>query len=219
MEIRDTKTFARPRNINEFASYDRDGQLTAQRLNALLAANAETARQKAMFRSDREKLEADLMKNPLPLNKTFSYFGLMLGAFPPAALFIRLALDTRIEGWVFGIMFIVNLISAVVGYFSGKLIAKAVREVEKYSWWTMLLLLPFIGLFWGMMAGGAGGVIIFIIGAFFGALIGGVVGSLALPVFTVFHRLLRRGEMIERKHFLPLAFGITLTICSFILGL
>lgn len=172
-----------------------------------------------MYHSDREKLESELMKNPFSLDKTFSYFGLMLGAFPPAAIFIRIVMEGRTETWVFGVMFIVNLISAIVGYFSGKLIAKAVRAAENLSWTKMILLLPFLGLFWGIMSGGAGGIVILFIGAFVGAVIGGIVGSIALPFFTIFHRLLKKGEMIERKHFLPIAFGITFIISGFILGL
>jgi hypothetical protein len=83
----------------------------------------------------------------------------------------------------------------------------------------MILMMPLIGLLWGMISGGAGGVIVFIFGAFFGAILGGIVGSLALPLFTIFHRLMKKGENIELKHFLPIAFGITFIICGFILGL
>jgi hypothetical protein len=160
-----------------------------------------------------------MMKNPLSMDQTFSYFGLILGAFPPAAMFIRFAIDGRMEGWVFGVMFIINLISAVVGFFSGKFVAKAVRAFETLNWFKMILALPFLGLLWGMISGGAGGIIVFVIGAFFGALLGGIVGSVALPAFTILHRLLKKGEMIEVKHFLPIAFGLTFIICGFILGL
>jgi hypothetical protein len=69
------------------------------------------------------------------------------------------------------------------------------------------------------VTGAAGGIFIFIIGALFGAILAAMVGSIAVPAFTIFHRLLKRGEMIERKHFLPLAFGITFIITAFILGL
>ena len=219
MEFRQTQTADRQQNLNQFAGFDRDGELVKQRLNTLLALNAETAREKAMFRTDREKMEAGMMKNPLELEKTFSYFGLLLGMFPPAAMFIRFAIDARVDGWVYGVMFIINLISAVVGFFSGKLVAKLVRLVENSSWASMLLILPFIGLLWGALTGAAGGVIVFVFGAIFGAALGGIVGSIALPFFTVFHRLLKRGESIELKHFLPVAFGVTFIICGFILGL
>lgn len=219
MEIRETETVSRQPNYIEYANYVGNRELVQERLNKLLAINAETAREKAMFRDNREKLEAAAMKNPLSLEKTFSYLGLILGAFPPAAMFIRFAIDGRVEGWVFGVMLIINLISSVVGFFSGKVIAKAVRYFENLNWMTMILVLPFLGLLWGIGAGGAGGIIVFVIGAFFGAILGGIVGSVALPAFTILHRFLKKGEMIEFKHFLPIAFGITFTICGFILGL
>lgn len=222
MDARNTQYANRQTNLDEIANRQKDSEIVRQRLDYLLTANAETARQKAMFKTDREKLEADLMKNPLTTEKTYAYFGLLLGTFPPAAFFTKFAIDSRIafgeEAWIFGVLFIVNLVSAVVGYFSGKLIAKSVRETESYSWRTMCLVLPFIGMFWGMMAGGAGGAIIFIFGAFFGAVLGALVGGVALPIFTIFHRLMKRGDIIELKHFLPIAFGITFAICSFILG-
>lgn len=172
-----------------------------------------------MYASDREQLEAELMKNPLSLEKTFTYFGLMLGAFPPAAMFIRVAIEGKLDGWVFGVMLIINLISAVVGFFSGKVVARAMRNLENKSWSMMLLAMPFIGLLWGAAAGAAGGVVVFIFGALAGAILGGAVGAAALPVFACFHRWLKKGESIELKHFLPVAFGIVFTICGFIFGL
>jgi hypothetical protein len=220
MEHRQTQTADRQQNLNQFAGFDRrDGELVKQRLNTLLAINAETARQKAMYHSDREEMEAGMMKNPLSLEKTFSYFGMMLGIFPPAAMFIRFAVENRLDGWVFGVMFIINLVSAVVGFFSGKVVARMVRLVENSSWSAMILLLPLIGLIWGIVTGAAGGVIVFFFGAFFGAVLGGIVGAAALPFFTIFHRLLKKGESIELKHFLPVAFGVTFIICGYILGL
>ena len=176
-----------------------------------------------MFASGREKLEAELMAHPISSEKAFAYFGILLGALPPAALFTRFMLDTRgfrgEDSWLLGVFAIVSVVSSVVGYFSGKLIAKIVRNLEKTSWTKMLLALPFVGILWGILSGGAGGAVIFIVGAVFGAILGGIVGSFALPVFTIFHRLLKKGDQIERKHFLPLAFGITFIISAFMLGL
>lgn len=63
------------------------------------------------------------------------------------------------------------------------------------------------------------GIFIFLIGAIFGAMIAGAVGGLALPIFTIFHRWLKKGEVIERNQFLPIAMGITFIICALILGL
>ena len=83
----------------------------------------------------------------------------------------------------------------------------------------MVLALPFVGILWGVIAGGAGGAIIFIVGAFFGALLGASVGGFALPFFVIFHRLFKSGDKIDRKHFLPLAFGVSFIISAFFLGL
>ena len=164
-----------------------------------------------------------MIRNPLSTVQAFSYFGLILGIFSPAAMFTRFLIDSKglrsEDVWILGILAIVNVLSAVVGYSSGKLIGKIVREVEGYPWWAMVSLLPFIGMFWGIMTGGASGIIILVIGALFGAVLGGAVGSVALPIFTVFHRLLKKGEVIDRRHFLPLAFGISFIVCGFILGL
>ncbi|MBA2493467.1 MAG: hypothetical protein H0V31_02080 [Acidobacteria bacterium] len=223
MESKQTRTVVRQSNFDSFTVYDHDSELTRQRLDALLAINAETAREKNLFNSEREKTEAAMMKNPLSPEQTFAYFGLLLGSFPPAAMFLRFLIDSRglrnDDIWILGIVAIVNIISAVVGYFSGKFIGKIVRELEKEPWLLMVCTLPFIGIFWGILAGGAGGIIIFVIGAFFGAILGGAVGGAALPAFAIFHRLLKKGDVVDRKHFLPLAFGITLIICGFILGL
>jgi hypothetical protein len=198
-----------------------DDATIKQRLAILIDANEETRHRKENFRSDRERLEADLMHRPLDAQKAFAYFGLMLGIFPPAAFFSLFLTRGGIQEkdlWFIGVMLIMNTVSAVVGYFSGKFIGRIVTGLEKLSWTKMILLLPLVGIFWGVMAGGAGGFIFIVVGAIFGAMIGGAVGAIALPLFGIFHRVLKRGDLIETKHFLPLAFGITLTICSFFLG-
>ncbi len=223
MENRNTQTVIRQNNINILENLDGGGELAEKRLNTLLMINAEIADEKALYVSEREKFESEMMKNPLSSEKAFSYLGLLLGTFPPAAIFTKFFIENgslrNDEFWIIGVLAIVNLISAVVGFFSGKLIGKMVRETEKISWWRMLVLLPFIGMLWGIMSGGAGGIIIFIIGALFGAYFGAIVGSIALPIFTIFHRLLKKGDFIERNQFLPIALGITFVICGLILGL
>jgi hypothetical protein len=211
------------RQFNHASLADFDDKLVHERLNLLLETNAEIAREKSAFISEREKLEAGLMKNPLSIEKTFARFGLLLGVFPPSALFTRFFIDSRIlqseDVWILGIAAIVTLVSTIVGYLSGKFIAHTVSELEKLSWSKMLLTLPFIGMFWGIMAGGAGGIIVFGIGAFFGAVFGGLVGAAALPFFSIFHRLLKSSDQIENRYFLPLSIGTTAIIAAFILGL
>ena len=223
METARTQTAVRRNDFIPFADGGENDQLTLTRLDTLLALNAESVREKTSFRSDAERTEAFLMANPLNDRQVFAYFGLLLGMFPPAAIFTRIFVsEGGLRGddfWMIGVLAIVNLISALVGYFSGKFIGKIVGGLEKSSWTKMLLVLPFVGVLWGLIAGGAGGIIVLVIGALFGAAFGAAVGSVALPAFAIFHRLLKKGDVIDRKHFLPLAFGITLIICAFIFGL
>ncbi len=197
-----------------------------ERLNAIITANAGIANDKSRYRNNLEIIERDLMKNPLSSEKAFANFGLLLGTFPPLTIFSSFIWQTIKNHDHENILFItvflifINLICAVVGYYSGKkIISKLVSKTENYTWSTMMLLMPLIGVLWGIITGGVGGIFIFVIGAFFGAIIASTVGSVALTTFTVFHRLLKRGDSIDRKHFIPLAFGITATICAFISGL
>jgi hypothetical protein len=222
MAFSEPETISRQPDIAGFGLEIAEDDATLRRLEILLAENTENARSKRNFRNEREKLEAELMRHPLDADKTFSYLGLLLGTLPPASLFARIIFETRKfrpdDLWMIGVLMIVNIVTAIVGYFSGKLIARMVTSIERYRWLIMVPILPLVGLLWGVMAGGAGGFVIFVFGAIFGAFIGGAVGAIALPLFVLFHRLMKRGEMIEAKHFLPLALGVTLSICSFMLG-
>ena len=209
-----SKTITHQHGTDSFTGFDSH----QERLNAILAANAEIDREKLTFRNQQERVEASLMRHPITTEKAFGYFGLLLGLFPPAAICIQFLKNNPDPGMV-ALLIFVNLICAGAGYLSGRLIGKMVAVIENYSWHKMLLILPLLGMLWGNIAGGAGGIFIFIIGAFFGALFGAIIGSIAIPVFTIFHRLLKRGEMIERKHLLPLAFGVTFVVSAFILSL
>ena len=223
METRNTKTVVRQTEFGSTANFDGNAELINQRLENLLAVNRETASENSLYSSGREKLESELIKNPISTEKAYAYFGLLLGIFPPISIFLKMFLNNGTfrgeDLWIVGVIAVVSLISSIVGYFSGKLIGKTVSELEKFSWLNMLILLPFLGMLWGIFSGGAGGLIIFIFGAIFGAGLGALVGAAALPLFTIFHRLLKSGDMIERRQFLPIAFGVTFTICGFILGL
>lgn len=178
-------------------------------------------RQNEIFSSEDEKLQSKLIKNPVTTEQAYAYFGLMLGTFPLMALFGRFIFESDLradESWVILLLLFVNIVTAVVGFISGKLVGNIVKELEKISWNRMILAIPFIGLIWGTITGGFGGVFLFIIGAVFGAMIGGFIGSLAVPIFTIFHRIFKRGDKIDSKLFLPIAFGITCVISAVILG-
>ena len=191
------------------------------RLNSLLSANADFSRNQSLYHSDKERFEANSLENPLTSETAFSYFGLLLGTIPPAAFFLKFLFESDANNgvfFVFVLMLLVNITTAVVGYFSGKLVGKLVAELEKLPWAIMLLITPFLGFIWGAITGGLGGIFLFVVGGIFGAVIGGFVGVFALPIFSTLHRLLKRGDKIEAKILLPVAFGLTLTIAALILG-
>lgn len=223
MDTRSTTTVLHNPFAEQFTGSFNNSDSVNRRLEILLGANADIRREKTMYRSDRERQEAAMMRAPIASEKVFAYFGLLLGIFPPLVILAKMAANMgpskHGNGWVAMIFFIVNILSAITGYHSGKVVGNVVRNFESRSWTFMLHMAPLAGIAWGIIAGGAGGVIVFGIGAFFGAVLGAAVGAVALPVFVIFHRLLKRGDLIDRRHFLPLAFGITFTICSFILGL
>jgi hypothetical protein len=219
MEHKQTKFYEK--TVFDFANISNQ----SERLTAIINANTQIANDKLMYHNDLEKAERDLMKNPIANEKAFARLGLLLGTFPPMMLFGKFLYEVTFDPTtnpVLPVLFLIfiNIICATVGYYSGKnVISKLATKAENYSWSSMVLLMPLIGVLWGIITGGIGGVFIFIIGALFGAIIASMVGSVALTTFTVFHRLLKRGDSIEQKHFLPIAFGITATICAFILGL
>lgn len=230
MEFARTATAAAERVQYNFDAYtderfaaNGDDALVEQRISELAAENKQAARRKQLFRDERERAEAESMRRPLSIEQTFSRFGLLLGTLPPTAIFAKILFDghflQRENFWWLGVVFIMSLISATVGYVSGKTIGRTVFELEQASWSKMLLVLPFVGICWGALTGAAAGIIVLFFGAFLGALAGALVGSVALPIFAVFHRLVKCGDQIEEKHFLPLAFGTTLLVSAFILGL
>lgn len=143
----------------------------------------------------------------------------MLGVFPPAAFFLRFLVESKAEAWLFGVTLIVNIIAAVVGYFTGKAVGRIINNVETGSWWSQILLTPVIGLVWGIITGMASGVILFIVGAVFGGVIGGLVGAVALPAFYFLHKLTGEHEAMRLDRFLPLALGVALVVSGIIFRL
>jgi hypothetical protein len=203
-------------------TYDLPSTGDLERLEILLAANAEIALAKKEQRTETARLEAAGMKQPLSRETVFACLGLLLGSLPPAALFIRIlgegdGLPVE-QWWLYALLFFANLATAFAGYFSGKIVAKILRSLEDVSIGKTILLLPLIGMTWGAVSGAVGGAFLFIFGAIFGAAIGSVVGGLVLPLFAAAHKTLKRGDSMEFAQFLPVALGMTLTVCAFIFG-
>lgn len=222
MESNKTQTATYHKNSFEFANNFSDDDDVQARLNTLLELNRETANEKSLFKNFQEELAEKTMAFPIKTEKAYAYFGLLLGTFPPMAIFSSLTYNNLKNSDDFlAIFFLIfsNSICSIIGYFAGKFVGKIMNDIKNKSWRSMILISSLVGILWGIMTGGAGGLIFVIIGAFFGAIIAAIIGGAAFPVFSIFHRLLKKGDSIERDHFLPIAFGITFIISAFILSL
>lgn len=169
-----------------------------------------------------------LMRRPVSTEKAYALFGMLLGALPPAVIFSKLfgygmtggsARESGSAVMFFILSLVMNVLCCLAGNYLGAKVSRMVQAIERDSWTKMLLESPLVGAIWGAGTGAIGGFFFFGIGAFFGAACAAAVGALAFVLFTPLHRLLERGGMIETRHFLPLACGITLTIAALISGL
>jgi hypothetical protein len=187
-----------------------------ERLAYLLSENKSAL----LLDSSEEELS---MANPISQTRAFALFGSMLGTFGPLSIGIALlAGNGRPSGdeLLFPLLFsLANLTTAIVGYFTGKIVGNFVAATHKFRLLSAVSLLLLIGMIWGGVSGFAGGLFLLLIGSIVGAVIGGVFGSIATLVFGVIYRYLQIGGSIERRQFIPLAFGTTLFLCAFILGL
>lgn len=190
------------------------------RLNWLTHWNAEAEQHLRLFRNPREEQDILLMRRPLTPQEAFGLFGLLLGALVPAAIFLRMLLalhaDERMSFFIFFAW--MNFTCALVGLGMGRLTGKNIDQVERRGWNRMLFHALGKGIAWGATTGAAGGLIAFGFGAIVGAAIATPIGIVAFVAFTLLHRLMARGGMIDARHFWPLACGVVLTISALILS-
>jgi hypothetical protein len=192
------------------------------RLNWLVAVNTQEQERRRLFRHAGEEEEFLLMRRPLATRRAFALFGLMLGLFPPAAIFMRIfgyGLGAyKSSALLFIVCLLMNFTCAGVGYVMGGALGQSIERLERRSWTLMLMMLPLIGAAWGAVTGAAGGLIFVGLGAIFGAIFAIPIGALSFILFASLHRLLARGDMIEARHFWPLASGATLLAAALVLG-
>jgi hypothetical protein len=203
-------------------SRDTGDSIAEQRLETLLKINAENAREKELFRTERERIEAALMSRPIESKKVFAFFGLMMGSLPPIALVFNVIGEVTPTGGG-PILFLILLTAAgiatgIAGYASGRFIPSAIRRIAGFSLPNRIALLAVTGFAWGAVSGAIGGLFLFIVGAVFAAIAGGMIGAVSLPLLVALYEPMRRGDLIELKHFLPIALGMTLSLCAFVLG-
>ena len=195
------------------------------RLNWLAHWNAEAERHAYLFRDAREEEGVRRMRRPIATREAFDLFGLLLGAFVPAAIFYRLfnygfrAGGSGSEQLLFPLLLLaMNVACCLMGWRMGAAFGARIDNYERASWHRMFASATGAGALWGITTGAVGGVLFFGFGALFGALIALPVGMLGFALFTPLHRLLARGGMIDARHFWPLACGVVLTITALILS-
>lgn len=162
----------------------------------------------------------------LTTGQAFARFGMLMGLFPPAAIFIRMFWGeiTRHDfqfGWCL-LVLTMNVVCCLVGRtMGGQLFSShgaAANNSGRPTWATTLVASALLGFVWGLATGASGGVFFFGIGAFFGAACAVPVALVGFPVFAALHRLLTRDGMIEAARLWPLAFGIPAVIAALILS-
>jgi hypothetical protein len=69
-------------HVDEHNVYDR--------LNWLIAANRHEAFRRSLLGTAEDEEQVLLMHHPVPTERAYELFGMLLGALPPAAIFLRL---------------------------------------------------------------------------------------------------------------------------------
>jgi hypothetical protein len=171
-------------------------------------------------------VNASVMTSRIDSKKAFGYFGLLIGTLPPFALVLRAfseiepgeRLSSSVLGFL-GLLTLAGVLTGLTGYVSRKFVSSAVDRSSRFRLPNRILMLSLIGAVWGAVSGAVGGLALFVIGSIFAGITGAVVGAVALPLLIGLRSLVGHGDFIEMRHFLPIAFGITFTLCALILGL
>lgn len=195
------------------------------RLNWLIAANLHEASRRRLFRHGDDEEQLRLMRRPIPTEKAYALFGMMLGLFPSIAIFYRVVgygftfgIYTRPDRLILVYCIAMNILCTFVGSLCGSKIGGWFARESLASGKVSLRDLMVAGIGWGAVTGAVAGVIVFGIGAIFGALIVMPIGLVGFVLFTWLHRLVARGGMIDARHFWPLACGVAMFIAALILG-
>jgi hypothetical protein len=194
-----------------------------RRIDLLLADNAELDRRAALYRTSSEEFEALSMTKPLTIEQSYRHLGFLLGAFPPAAYFIKFGAYDVVH-WQrssLGILLLtvsINIVCILAGMGFGKTVGRQMEKYQRSPWIKMLVFSALFALLWALITGFAGGAVVFVIGGFVGPFLAAPVALAAFPAFAALLRLNERGLLIERKHLLPITYGISLAISAFILG-
>lgn len=208
----------RIRTMPRWPSPENDVQ---RRLNWLLAANKLEESNRRRFRNPDDEEQMLLMRRPISIEPAYALLGMLLGTLPSAVLLARLFYDELRHPYLqwdwLCLLLAMNLGCCLMGRWMGYKVGGKFSEIQSRSWSRLIFASLYLGLLWGIITGGAGGAVFFGVGARVGALYAAPVGLLAFPLFTVFHRLLSHGGMIDARHLWPLACGISALIAAMVL--
>ena len=191
-------------------------------LSRLLDLNAREAARRQLFRGPRDEERMLLMRRPVSTERAYALLGLMLGLFPPAAILVRIfryafPFTGHVNRGLLLLAVAAILTCAAVGGLMGRKLGRGFDEVERAPWNEMLMAAFADGVWWAVVTGGMGGGVFFFIGAPIGVACALPVGALGFALFTLLHRPLTHGGMIEASHLWPLACGVALSIAALIL--
>ena len=190
-------------------------------LNWLIRENELAENQTLRLRDARREEELLLMRRPVDAKQAYSTFGLLLGTFPPAAIFLRIGAGgfSHAEYGLIYLFLFMNIICALAGLYFGSRLSRLAATAEDSHWLVTLVGAPCLGFLWGLTTGAVGGLPLFVLGAIGGAVCAVPVGALAFALFLPLHRLLARGGMIDARHLWPLASGVVAVVTALILNL
>jgi hypothetical protein len=165
------------------------------------------------------------MLHPFSIKRAYTLFGMLLGTFPPVAIFYKILDGMGGHGWIYAaqLVFVLLLLMmaacCLVGRAMGSVMGGWLAEKESGSRTETFFHALVAGIAWGAVTGAAGGAPAFGIGAIYGQAFAVAVGIVAFPLFAMLHRPLSRGGMIDARHFWPLACGVVMVITALILGM
>lgn len=206
---------------SEGGSRDSGDRIVERRLEHLLRLNAEVAKRKSLFKNEAERRKASLMTRPITSQQAFGSFGMMIGSVPPLVAVVKVSISDGIDPT--GILLLIvaaGMVAGVVGLqFGRSYVPGAMRYISTFSILNRVALWSVLGLVWGTVSGAAGGLVVFLFGSIVGAVLGGIVGAVTVPIIAALFSSVRVGDFIETKHFRPIAFGVTFSVCAFLVGL
>ena len=193
-----------------------------RRLERLLELNAAIASEKELYKNSAERRRVQLMTYPIESRNAFGYFGFMIGSMPLLAAALRILSNSpNADPSFFAfILSFLGLLTGLSGLGLGRrYVPRVLRSIENFAIPNRIALWVLVGIVWGGVSGAAGGVLVFLVGSIVGAVIGGMVGAITVPIMIFLYTCVRAGDLIDAKHFLPIALGITLSVCALVLGL